>query len=100
MPEEENICEDAMKAVCKMASGMSLQGASHFTVNFNIKSYFHNCFVCVPLSTLYVHALLFASSTCTCIQIALPLISYLLFPSYSVVYFKNCLLQLLIRVVK
>ena len=46
MPEKENICEDAMKAVCKMASEplmiSSFQGASHFTVNFNIKSYFHN----------------------------------------------------------
>ena len=38
VPEKENICENVIKAVSKMASGMSFQGASHFTVNFNIKS--------------------------------------------------------------
>ena len=40
MSEKENICEDAMIAVSKMASGVSCQGASHFllisTFNFHI----------------------------------------------------------------
>ena len=43
MSEKENICEDAMIAVSKMASGVSCQGASHFLLisTFN----FHNVFV-------------------------------------------------------
>ena len=33
---KENICEDAMNALSKMGSGMSFQGASHFTVSFKL----------------------------------------------------------------
>ena len=38
MVEKENICEDSMKTVGKVASGIYVFGTSHLTVNFNFKS--------------------------------------------------------------
>ena len=58
MLEKENICEDAMKALSKMASGTSFQGASHFTVNFNIKSYFIVLYVFPYQHCMYTHCFL------------------------------------------
>ena len=65
---KENICEDAMKAVSKIASDMSFQGAQRFTVNYGI----------IQIGLLVtVHG-------------TLPLIAYLVFPSHFVVSFINC----------
>jgi len=32
--QKENICENAVEGVGKMAHGILFQGASHFTINF------------------------------------------------------------------